>query len=157
MAEAEKKALGAGATRVAAIDAIRSYFYSGDIANRIDALSRENQGLPRYEGMAAFHLEPEDAVTTTFQGVQVYKPGFWSQGPSLNEALNILDGYDLRAMRWNSADYLHTLVEALKLADADRDAYDGGPKFVKIPVEKLLSKEYVAELRKIISATASLD
>jgi gamma-glutamyltranspeptidase/glutathione hydrolase len=75
----------------------------------------------------------------------------------LIEALNILDGYDLRAMRWNSADYLHTLVEALKLAYADRDTYYGDPKFVKIPVEKLLSKEYGAERRKLISATASLD
>src|SRR5579859_1584741 len=157
MAEAEKKALAAGANRVAAIDAVRDYFYRGDIAHRIDAFSRENQGLLRYEDMAAFHLEPEDTVTTTFQGVQVYKPGFWSQGPSLIEALNILDGYDLRAMRWNSADYLHTLVEALKLAYADRDTYYGDPKFVKIPVEKLLSKEYGAERRKLISATASLD
>ena len=157
MAEAEKKALAAGANRVAAIDAVRDYFYRGDIARRIDAFSRENQGLLRYEDMAAFHLEPEDAVTTTFQGVQVYKPGFWSQGPSLIEALNILDSYDLRAMRWNSADYLHTLVEALKLAYADRDTYYGDPKFVKIPVERLLSKEYGAERRKLISSTASLD
>jgi len=157
MAEAEKKALAAGANRIAAIDAVRDYFYRGDIAHRIDAFSRENQGLLRYEDMAAFHLEPEDAVTTAFQGVQVFKPGFWSQGPSLIEALNILDGYDLRAMRWNSADYLHTLVEALKLAYADRDTYYGDPKFVKIPVEKLLSKEYGAERRKLISATASLD
>src|SRR5690242_7452926 len=157
MAEAERKALAAGANRIAAIDAVRDYFYRGDIAHRIDAFSRGNQGLLRYEDMATFHLEPEDAVTTTFQGVQVYKPGFWSQGPSLIEALNILDGYDLRAMRWNSADYLHTLVEALKLAYADRDTYYGDPKFVKIPVEKLLSKEYGAERRKLISATASLD
>src|SRR5712692_3823332 len=157
MAEAEKKALAAGANRVAAIDAVRDYFYRGDIAHRIDAFSRQNQGLLRYEDMAAFHLEPEDAVTTTFQGVQVYKPGFWSQGPSLIEALNILEGYDLRAMRWNSADYLHTLVEALKLAYADRDTYYGDPKFVKIPVERLLSKEYGTERRKLISSTASLD
>ena len=157
MAELEKKALASGANRVAAIDAVRDFFYRGDIARRIDAFSRENQGLLRYDDMAAFHLEPEDAVTTTFQGYQVYKPGFWSQGPSLIEALNILEGYDLRAMRWNSAEYLHTLVEALKLAYADRDTYYGDPKFVKVPVERLLSKDYAGERRKLISSVASLD
>ncbi len=157
MAEVEKKALAAGASRTAAIDAVRDYFYRGDIAHRIDAFSRENQGLLRYEDMAAFHLAPEDAVTTTFQGYQVYKPGFWSQGPSLLEALNILEGYDLRGMRWNSVEYLHTLVEALKLAYADRDTYYGDPKFVKIPAEELLSKDYAAERRKLIGAMASLE
>ena len=157
MAEAEKKALAGGASRVAAIDAVRDFFYRGDIARRIDKFSRENQGLLRYEDMAAFHLSPEDAVTTTFQGLQVYKPGFWSQGPALIEALNILEGYDLRAMRWNSTDYLHTLVEALKLAYADRDTYYGDPKFNHIPADRLLSKDYAAERRKLIGAVASLD
>ena len=157
MADVEKKALAAGASRVAAIDAVRDYFYRGDIARRIDKFSRENQGLLRYDDMAAFHLTPEDPVSTTFQGMQVYKPGFWSQGPALLEALNILEGYDLRAMRWNSADYLHTLVEAVKLAYADRDTYYGDPKFNNIPADRLLSKEYAAERRKLIGATASLD
>jgi gamma-glutamyltranspeptidase/glutathione hydrolase len=157
MAEVEKKALASGASRIAAIDAVRDYFYRGDIAHRVDAFSRQNQGLLRYEDMAAFHLEPEDPVTTKFQDVQVFKPGFWSQGPSLIEALNILEGYDLRAMRWNSAEYLHTLVEALKLAYADRDTYYGDPKFVKIPADRLLSKDYAADRRKLITAVASLD
>jgi gamma-glutamyltranspeptidase/glutathione hydrolase len=157
MADVEKNALARGASRTAAIDAVRDYFYRGDIARRIDAFSRENQGLLRYEDMAAFHLAPEDAVTTTFQGYQVYKPGFWSQGPSLIEALNILEGYDLRAMHWNSVEYLHTLVEALKLAYADRDTYYGDPKFVKIPAEQLLSKDYAAERRKLIGTLASLE
>ena len=157
MAEVEKKALASGASRTAAIDAVRDYFYRGDIARRIDAFSRQNQGLLRYEDMAAFHLEPEDPVSTTFHEYQVFKPGFWSQGPSLLETLNILEGYDLRAMRWNSAEYLHTLVEALKLAYADRDTYYGDPKFVKIPADRLLSKEYAAERRKLISAEASLE
>jgi gamma-glutamyltranspeptidase/glutathione hydrolase len=157
MAEAEKKALASGASSTAAIDAVRDYFYRGDIARRIDAFSKQNQGLLRYEDMAAFHLEPEDPVSTTFQDVQVFKPGFWSQGPSLIEALNILEGYDLRAMRWNSAEYLHTLVEALKLAYADRDTYYGDPKFVKIPADRLLSKDYAAVRRKLIAAVASLD
>jgi len=157
MADVEKKALAAGATRAKAMDAVRDYFYRGEIARRIDEFSKLNGGLLRYEDMAAFHLEPEEAVSTTFHGYTVYKPGFWSQGPSMIEALNILEGYNLPALKLNSADYIHTLTEALKLAYADRDTYYGDPKFVKIPAERLLSKEYGAERRKQITDQASLD
>jgi gamma-glutamyltranspeptidase/glutathione hydrolase len=113
--------------------------------------------LIRYEDLAAFRLEPEAPVSTTFHGYTVYKPGFWSQGPTMIEALNILDSYDLVAMRYNSSEYIHTLVEALKLAYADRDTYYGDPKFNHIPEERLLSKDYAAERRKLIGTTASLD
>jgi gamma-glutamyltranspeptidase/glutathione hydrolase len=157
MADAEKKALAAGKSRVAAIDAVRDYFYRGEIAKKIDAFSKENKGLLRYEDMAAFHLTPEEPVSTNFKGFQVYKPGFWSQGPTMIEALNILDGYDLVGMKYDSADYLHTITEALKLAYADRDTYYGDPKFVKIPTETLLSMEYAAERRKLIGPRASLE
>ena len=102
--------------------------------------SKANDGLLRYEDMAAFQLEPEEPVSTTFHGYTVYKPGFWSQGPTMIEALNILEGFDLARLRLNSADYIHTLVEALKLAYADRDTYYGDPKFMKIPTERLLSQ-----------------
>jgi gamma-glutamyltranspeptidase/glutathione hydrolase len=157
MADVEKKARAAGATRAKAMDAVRDYFYRGDIARRIDAFSKANGGLLRYEDMAAFHVEPEDAVSTTFHGYTVYKPGFWSQGPSMIEALNILEGYDLAGMQMNSADYIHTMVETLKLAYADRDTYYGDPKFNHIPMETLLSKEYGAERRKLIGENASLE
>src|SRR4029077_18856601 len=92
-----------------------------------------------------------------YRGYQVYKPGFWSQGPSMIEALNILEGYDVAGMKLNSTDDIHTLVEALKLAYADRDTYYGDPKFAQVPAERLLSKEYAAERRKEISDKASLD
>ena len=157
MASAEKKALSSGKGRIQAIDAVRDYFYRGEIAKKIDAFSKENQGLLRYEDMAAFHLEPEDAVSTNFKGFEVYKPGFWSQGPTMIEALNILNSYDLVGMKYASADYLHTLAEALKLAYADRDTYYGDPKFVKIPETTLLSMEYAAERRKLITPKASLE
>ena len=157
MAEVEKKALASGANRAKAMDAVRDYFYRGDIAHRIDAFSKQNGGLLRYEDMAAFHVEPEEAVSTTFHGYTVYKPGFWSQGPSMIETLNILEGFNLADLKLNSADYIHTLVEALKLAYADRDTYYGDPKFVKIPTERLLSKAYGAERRKQITDQASLD
>src|ERR1017187_7502095 len=157
MADVEKKALAAGVTRAKAMDAVRDYFYRGDIARRIDAFSKANGGLLRYEDMAAFHVEPEDAVSTTFHGYTVYKPGFWSQGPAMIEALNILEGFNITGMQMSSADYIHTLVEALKLAYADRDTYYGDPKFNHIPTETLLSKEYAAERRKLNTEQASLE
>jgi gamma-glutamyltranspeptidase/glutathione hydrolase len=156
MAAVEKKALATGAGRDKAIDAVRDYFYRGEIARRIDAFSRQNGGLLRYDDMAAFRLEPEEAVSTTFHGYTVYKPGFWSQGPSMIEALNILENFNVTAMRPDTPDYIHTVAEALKLAYADRDTYYGDPKFVHIP-ERLLSKEYGRERAKEIGPRASLE
>src|SRR6202000_626006 len=77
--------------------------------------------------------------------------------PTMIEALNILSGFNLAAMQLNSAEYIHTLVESMKLAYADRDTYYGDPKFVQIPADKLLSKEYAAERRKLLPSQASLD
>ena len=94
MADAEKKALAAGASREAAIDKVRDYFYRGEIAKKIDAFSKANGGLLRYEDMAAFKLHVEEPTSTTFKGYKVYKTGFWSQGPSMLEALNILEGFE---------------------------------------------------------------
>jgi gamma-glutamyltranspeptidase/glutathione hydrolase len=157
MAAVEKKALASGASRAKAIDAVRDYFYRGEIAHKIDEFSKANGGLLRYEDMASFRVEPEEPVSTTFHGYTVYKPGFWSQGPAMIETLNILDGVNIPELKMNSADYIHTLAEALKLAYADRDTYYGDPKFVKIPADRLLSKEYGAERRKLITNEASLD
>lgn len=154
MAEAEKKSLAGGATREAAIDKVRDYFYRGEIAHKIDAFSRANGGLLRYEDMAAFKVQPEEPVSTTFKGYRVYKNGFWSQGPAMIEALNILEGFDDQPA-FNSAAYIHRVVEALKLAYADRDTYYGDPKFSHIPADVLLSKEYGAERRKLINDKAS--
>ncbi len=96
MVAVEKKALAGGASRGAAIDAVRDYFYRGDIARKIDAFSKANKGLLRYEDMAAFKLTVEEPVSTTYKTYTVYKPGFWSQGPTMLELLNIMEGYDNR-------------------------------------------------------------
>jgi gamma-glutamyltranspeptidase / glutathione hydrolase len=157
MLAAEKKALAEGKSRIEAIDAVRDYFYRGPVARKIDAFMRANGGLLRYSDMAGFHLQPEDPVSTTFHGYRVYKPGFWSQGPVFIEALNILEGIDLRAMGFDSPDYIHNTVEALKLAYADRDTYYGDPKFNHIATAVLLSKEYGAQRRKLIGPRASLE
>jgi gamma-glutamyltranspeptidase/glutathione hydrolase len=157
MAAAERKAIAGGAGRATGIDAVRDYFYRGEIARKIDAFSRANDGLLRYEDMAGFKLEPEPPVSTTYRGFRVFKPGFWSQGPSMIEALNLLEGFPLESMGHNSAEYIHTLTEALKLAYADRDAYYGDPKFSSVPADRLLSKEYAAGRRKLIGQGASIE
>jgi len=156
MADAEKKALSAGAKREAAIDAVRDYFYSGEIAKKIDAFSKANGGLLRYEDMAAFKLAVEEPVSTTFRGYIVYKPGFWSQGPAMLQTLNIIEGYDAHT-QVNSVEYIHRTVEAMKLAYADRDTYYGDPKFGHVAGDVLLSKDYAAERRKMITNRASLE
>jgi gamma-glutamyltranspeptidase/glutathione hydrolase len=144
---AEKKAHG---NRSKKLLAVRDYFYKGPIAKRISDFNEKNGGLIAYDDVAKYHAEMEPATMGTYRGYEVYKPGFWTQGPVMIEALNILEGFDLRSMGHNSPEYLHTVVEALKLAFADRDQYYGDPKFSKIPGDTLLSKEYAAERRKLI-------
>jgi gamma-glutamyltranspeptidase/glutathione hydrolase len=157
MIEAEKKAVKAGASRAKAIDAVRDHFYRGDIARRIDAFVKLHNGLLRYEDMASFRIEPEAPVCADYRGYQVCKPGFWSQGPVTVQTLNMLEGFDLRAKGHNTADYLHTIVESLKLALADRDTYYGDPAMAKFPAKELLSKEYAAARRREIGSRATHD
>ncbi len=152
---AEKKARGG---RVKKIEAVRNAFYRGAVAKKIAAFSEANGGLLRYEDLAAFHAGVERPVTGTYRGYTIAKPGFWTQGPVMIETLNILEGFDLKAMGHNSPAYLHTVVEAVKLAFADRDAYYGDPEASRIPADVLLSKAYAAERRKQIDpAHASME
>ncbi len=150
MVEAERGALGRGAGRRDAIDAVRDYFYRGPIARAIDAFSREHGGLLRASDLAAYRARLEPSVSTTYHGWTVHKVGFWSQGPAMLEALNILEGFDLKAMGHNSAGAVHIVVEAMKLAFADRDRWYGDPDQVKVPVDELMSKAYAERRRKMI-------
>jgi gamma-glutamyltranspeptidase/glutathione hydrolase len=143
----EKKTRG---NRLKKLAAVRDEFYKGSLAKKVAAFSEGQGGLLRYEDLAGFRASRDDAASVTYRGYEVVKPGFWTQGPVMLEALNILEGFDLRAMKHNSPEYLHTVLEAVKLAFADRDRYYGDPKFSKIPAETLLSKEYAAERRKLI-------
>jgi gamma-glutamyltranspeptidase/glutathione hydrolase len=155
LAGAEKKAKG---KREAKIQAVRDLFYRGSIAKRIAAFSEANGGLISYKDLADFKAEVDEPKIGNYRGYQVVKPGFWTQGPVMLEALNILEGFDLKAMGHNSPQYLHTVLEAVKLAFADRDRYYGDPKFSKVPEEILLSKEYAAQRRKLIDpAHASME
>ena len=126
------------------------FFYQGSLAKRIAAFSQANGGLITYDDLKSFHAETDQPRSTTYRGYEILKPGFWTQGPVMIEALNMLEGYDLRAMGHNSPEYLHTVVEACKLAFADRDKYYGDPKFSQIPEKTLLSKDYAAQRAKLI-------
>ena len=141
-----------------ALQAARDRFYKGDIAKDLAAFSEANGGLFRYEDFAEYSAEVETPVSTSYRGYQVYKNPSASQGPAELIALNLLEGYDLKAMGHNSADFLHTSVEAVKLAMGDREKYLGDMDFIKIPYDGLLSKDYAAERRKLIDpAKASLE
>jgi gamma-glutamyltranspeptidase/glutathione hydrolase len=146
MVAAEQQALKSGANRQDAIDAVRDHFYRGEIARKIGQFVQENGGLLRYEDLAAFRLKVEQPLSATYNGYTVYKGGFWTQGAVMLEALNILEAEDLRALGWNSAPFIHRVVEALKLAYADRDTFYADPDFADVP-EQLLSKVYAARRR----------
>jgi len=152
-AETQNKSKG----RHEALKAARDRFYKGDIAHEMARFSEDNGGLFRYEDFANYTAKIEDPVSIDYRGFQVYKNASATQGPAELFALRILEGYDLKAMGHNSADYIHTSVEATKLAMADREKYLGDTDFIKIPFAGLLSKEYAAERRAMIDKnTASL-
>jgi gamma-glutamyltranspeptidase/glutathione hydrolase len=156
LVEAEKANQSKG--RHEALKAARDRFYKGDIAKDLAAFSEANGGLFRYEDFAGYTAEVETPVSVNYRGYQIYKNPSASQGPAELIALNLLEGYDLKAMGHNSADFLHTNVEAVKLAMGDREKYLGDMDFIKIPYDGLLSKDYAAERRKLIDpAKASLD
>jgi gamma-glutamyltranspeptidase / glutathione hydrolase len=136
--------------RHAGLMAARDYFYRGPIARRIGAYMQANGGLITADDFAKFAAKVGQPVETEYRGYQVFKAGFWTQGPAMIETLNMLEGFDLKKMGHNSPTYIHTLAEALKLALADRDRYYGDPNFVKIPTTELLSKEYAALRRPLI-------
>ena len=89
-------------------------------------------------------------MRTDYRGITIHKCGPWTQGPVLLQALNLLEGCDLKGMRHNSADYIHTVVECMKLAYADREFYYGDPEFAEVPMDRLLSKDYAAERRRLV-------
>lgn len=125
-------------------------FYRGPIARRIDAWSRANGGLIRYGDLAAHTTRIEEPVSATYRGLTVYKCGPWTQGPCLLQALQILEGFDLRAMGRGTPETIHTIAEALELAMADRDTYYADPLFADVPIAELLMPEYATARRRLI-------
>jgi gamma-glutamyltranspeptidase / glutathione hydrolase len=147
--EAEKGAASKG--RKEALKAARDRFYKGDIAREMAKFSEDHGGLFRYDDFAEYTAKIETPVSVDYRGYQVYKNPSASQGPAELIALNLLEGYDVKKMGLNSPDYVHTSIEAIKLAMADREKFMGDMDFVKIPYDGLLSKDYARERRKLIA------
>ncbi len=143
-----------------AIQAAIDYWYRGEPAERMvafqaktevrDASGKKNHGLLTRADLAAWKPELDEPVAVRYRGLDVYKCGPWTQGPVFLQQLRLLEGFDLPKLGHNSASYVHTVMEAAKLAYADREHYYGDPKFVEVPLQRLLSKEYADERRKLI-------
>jgi gamma-glutamyltranspeptidase/glutathione hydrolase len=149
MVEAERAARGRG--RMAGVTAARDRFYKGDIAAEMVAFLQKHQAPFDASDFAEYFARIEAPAATTYRGYTVYKHGFSSQGPVLLQTLNILENFDLAAMRHASADYVHTVTEAMKLAYADRDTYYADTAFVEVPAEGLLSKAYAKQRAALIN------
>ncbi len=147
LVESERAAKG---TRAQKLQAVSDRFYRGDIADALEAWYIEKGGFLRKADLAAHKTPVVDPLKTTYRGYTVYKAGPLTQGPYLSETLRLLEGFDLRKMGFNSADYIHTVIEAEKLALADRDEYYGDPNFVKVPMQELLSDQYTKMRRELI-------
>jgi len=157
----------AGGSREARIRAARDHFYRGETAERIAAFVREpvadasgvaHAGLLDAHDLASYEGSVEEPLCIDYRGATVFKCPPWSQGPVFLQQLRLLEGFDLAAMGAGSADALHTWIECAKLAFADRDACYGDPRFVDVPMETLLSREYADQRRACVDPEqASLD
>ncbi|ENR5394409.1 TPA: gamma-glutamyltransferase [Providencia rettgeri] len=128
-----------------------SAFYEGEIPKIVEEASKKNGGILTAKDFADFTITDTAPVSCTYRGYQfISAPPPSSGGVTICQTLNILEGYDLKEMGFNSADYIHTLTEAMRHAYMDRNTFLGDPEFVDNPTEKLLSKAYAEELRKEI-------
>jgi len=166
LVEAERKAARRG--RTAALRAARDVFYKGEIAQTIvqfaretevmDASGKAHSGLLTEDDFAGYRARVEDPISTEYRGLAVHKCNTWCQGGVFLQQLNLLEGFDLASMRHNSVDHIHTVIECAKLAFADRNAHYGDPDFVEVPLDRLLSKAYAEERRKLVDpAKASME
>lgn len=125
-------------------------FYRGELAMQFDKIYQEAGGRLRYEDLASYQAELLDPIKIQYEGLEVYQSAPNSQGIVMLMALNILEGYDLKAMGHNSADYIHVVTEAMNLTFADRNKWISDPRYVDIPVDELLSKDYAQTRRSLI-------
>lgn len=163
--QAEKAASGKG--RNHGIEAGRNAFYKGEIAEQIvnfisanpveDFTGSSHRGILSYEDISEWHATLEEPIVYNYSGLDVHKCSSWTQGPVFLQQLSILENFDLRSMKHNSPEYIHTLIEAAKLAFADREAYYGDPLFDNVPLNVLLSKKYGAARSNLIEYEASAE
>ncbi len=154
LVEAEAQALQAGKSRKDAIQAAYDRFYRGDIAQEFVRGTQEQGGLITLADLDRWRPLVEAPLATNYRGIDVYKLDTWTQGPALLQSLNLLEHFDLKALGYNSANYIHLVYQAMNLAFADRDFYYGDPYFPpEEPRRGLLSKEYA----KARAATIRMD
>ena len=133
-------------------------FYQGPIAEKFAAYMKAQGGLIDQKDLAAIKANEDPAIKINYKGIDVYECPPNSQGFVMLQALNILEGMNVRYMRHNSAPYLHAVTESLKLAFADRNKYVADPKFTpNIPMPEMLSKEYAAIRRALIDPDKAID
>ena len=151
MMEAERQALAAGGSRSDGIRAARDAFYKGDPARAVDRFFRDNGGIVRYEDLAGYESKWTEPLGTNFHGYDVYTGDGWSQGPRIVLMLNMLENYDLRALGYNTPEYIHLISQVVNLAMADAHKYVGDPDFAEAP-EGLYGKPYARERIGLIDA-----
>ncbi|MDQ1079215.1 gamma-glutamyltransferase family protein [Pseudoroseomonas cervicalis] len=161
-----REAEAAGGDRVAQIDAARRAWYEGFVAEAIDrfcrgtealdASGRRHRGVLTGDDMARWRAPVEAPLAYEYRGTTLLKCGPWSQGPAMLQTFALLSGFDIGAMDTLGAEFVHHVVEAMKLAFADREAFYGDPDFTDVPMQILLSEAYNAERRKLIGDRASL-
>ena len=144
-------------SREQGIAAVRKEFYSGDLASEIAKHSEQRDGFLTRNDLQAFETRIESPVSVNFDHVRAYKCGPWNQGPALLQTLSILKNFPIGDMKHNSAEYLHIVIEAVKLAFADREQWYGDPEFVHVPTQELLSDEYGAIRSKLIDPSIASD
>lgn len=154
MINAEKVALDSGGSRQAGLRAARDIFYTGSLGRAITDFHAANGGLLTQEDMASFACDVEEPLAFHYGDYTILTQQSWCQGPILPMTLNILGDIDLAALGHNSPEYIHTLAQALNLAYADRERLFGDPKFVDVPIRGLLSPEYGAGRRALITDRA---
>jgi gamma-glutamyltranspeptidase/glutathione hydrolase len=133
----------------------RDVFYKGDMAKAIDSYMKKQGGVLSYDDLASYRSEWVEPKSTDYRGYRVWQLPPNTQGFVTLQILNILEGYDLKSMGFDSPDYVHALVEATKLAFADRARFYADPSFAKLPSERLISKPYAQERRKLIQNQAA--
>ena len=147
---ADEEAANASAGREAGLKAARDAFYKGDIARAIVDFHDANGGLMTMDDMGSFAVDIEPSYSVEFKGMQVHSCGPWCQGPVLLQMLKLLETFDLKSLGHNSSDYVHVVVEAMKLAFADREQHYADPKFADVPLDSLLSDTYNNARRELI-------
>ena len=148
MIDQEQAAAGKG--REAGLEAARAAFYTGDIGRTIVAYHEQNGGLLRMADLAEFRSGIEPSVAVPFGEFSVHTCGPWCQGPVLGQMLRLVEATGCHKQPHNSFAYVHALTEIMKLAFADRHAYYGDPRFVDVPLDRLLSRAYAAERAALV-------